>query len=110
MATTITKAPVKRAGSTRRVIQVSVREGALFRAPAASGQIQVISGTAWLTRGAADEILSAGQTAPFAARGIPVIVSALGGELVKLEVELPGGGKVEQQVTGLIKESAACQA
>jgi hypothetical protein len=68
------------------MLRLVLYKGELYRVPAASQGLRVVSGTAWVTMAGQDVFLEAGEEAVFTAKDDKAVASALGHVPVVLEV------------------------
>jgi hypothetical protein len=67
-------------------LRVVLLAGEVLRMPRARASLRVISGTAWITRGGSDIVLSQGEAKTFGASRESAVISALGALPLLVEV------------------------
>jgi hypothetical protein len=73
-------------GATPAPLRFVLLAGEVLRVPRACASVSVLSGSAWITRGGRDIVLSPGEARVFDAAREPVIISALGAVPLLVEV------------------------
>ncbi|NEQ21839.1 MAG: DUF2917 domain-containing protein [Microcoleus sp. SIO2G3] len=68
--------------------QFTLEESEVFRIPSACKELQVMSGTAWITVAGRDIVLTSGEKVTLETKKDRAILSALGNKSVSLEVLL----------------------